>query len=90
MKIFSIDILRSRFSDSFYDFSAQYDQLGGTTQVSDEGVAPVTSVIGSLDNQRGGVSVGGVGTAGAAVGTGSIGALTGTIPNKYLPAHLRT
>nr|XP_014090606.1 vacuolar protein-sorting-associated protein 36 [Bactrocera oleae] len=27
----------------------QYDQLGGTTQVSDEGIAPVTSVIGSLD-----------------------------------------
>ncbi|TDG42942.1 hypothetical protein AWZ03_010647 [Drosophila navojoa] len=72
---------------------AQYDQLGGTTQVSDEGVAPVTSVIGSLDNQRGGLSVGGLGTAGAAVGTGSIGSiggLTGTISNKYLPAHLRT
>ncbi|XP_013102262.1 uncharacterized protein DDB_G0285291 [Stomoxys calcitrans] len=32
---------------------AQYDQLGGTTQVSDEGIAPVTSVIGSLDGQQG-------------------------------------
>ncbi|KAI8044787.1 uncharacterized protein LOC128252451 [Drosophila gunungcola] len=31
---------------------AQYDQLGGTSQISDEGVAPVTSVIGVLDNQR--------------------------------------
>ncbi|XP_017056885.1 alpha/beta-gliadin MM1 [Drosophila ficusphila] len=31
---------------------AQYDQLGGTSQVSDEGVAPVTSVIGVLDHQR--------------------------------------
>ncbi|KAI8130871.1 hypothetical protein FF38_04968 [Lucilia cuprina] len=28
---------------------AQYDQLGGTSQVSDEGIAPVASVIGSLD-----------------------------------------
>ncbi|EDW16991.2 uncharacterized protein Dmoj_GI21932 [Drosophila mojavensis] len=68
---------------------AQYDQLGGTTQVSDEGVAPVTSVIGSLDNQSGRVSVAGVGTAGTGSMT-SIGGLTGTIPNKYLPAHLRT
>ncbi|XP_017869525.1 PREDICTED: ataxin-2 homolog [Drosophila arizonae] len=68
---------------------AQYDQLGGTTQVSDEGVAPVTSVIGSLDNQSGRVSVAGVGTAGTG-STASIGGLTGTIPNKYLPAHLRT
>ncbi|XP_049303076.1 probable LIM domain-containing serine/threonine-protein kinase DDB_G0286997 [Bactrocera dorsalis] len=35
----------------------QYDQLGGTTQVSDEGIAPVTSVIGSLDPR--GASAGG-------------------------------
>ncbi|KAH8294602.1 hypothetical protein KR018_000151, partial [Drosophila ironensis] len=32
---------------------AQYDQLGGTSQISDEGVAPVTSVIGSLDDKSG-------------------------------------
>ncbi|KAH8407982.1 hypothetical protein KR222_006974, partial [Zaprionus bogoriensis] len=58
---------------------AQYDQLGGTTQISDEGVAPVTSVIGSLDAQRGG----------AATPTASNGSLTGAIPNKYLPAQRR-
>ncbi|EDV42845.2 uncharacterized protein Dana_GF16822 [Drosophila ananassae] len=56
---------------------AQYDQLGGTSQVSDEGVAPVTSVIGVLDNPA---------TGGAALG----GLTGGTLPNKYLPAHLRT
>ncbi|XP_034663437.1 uncharacterized protein DDB_G0285291 [Drosophila subobscura] len=55
---------------------AQYDQLGGTSQVSDEGVAPVTSVIGVLDSQR---------ASGA-----PIGGLTGVVPNRYLPAHLRT
>ncbi|XP_055384114.1 uncharacterized protein LOC129613849 [Condylostylus longicornis] len=27
---------------------AQYDSLGGTTQISDEGVAPLTSVVGAL------------------------------------------
>ncbi|XP_023175560.2 uncharacterized protein LOC111602630 [Drosophila hydei] len=69
---------------------AQYDQLGGTTQVSDEGVAPVTSVIGALDNQRGGVAVGEAGTSGTGGSVGTIGGLTGAIPNKYLPAHLRT
>ncbi|XP_065364154.1 probable basic-leucine zipper transcription factor Q [Calliphora vicina] len=31
---------------------AQYDQLGGTSQVSDEGIAPVASVIGSLDGSQ--------------------------------------
>ncbi|XP_065364142.1 fibroin heavy chain [Calliphora vicina] len=46
---------------------AQYDALGGTSQVTDEGVAPVTSVIGSL----------GGGDAGAAAGSG-FGAGTGT------------
>ncbi|EDW58460.2 uncharacterized protein Dvir_GJ14291 [Drosophila virilis] len=57
---------------------AQYDQLGGTTQVSDEGVAPVTSVIGALDNQ-----------VGTGAGIGSTAGLTGAVPSKYLPAHLR-
>ncbi|XP_022214426.2 transcription factor SPT20 homolog [Drosophila obscura] len=56
---------------------AQYDQLGGTSQVSDEGVAPVTSVIGVLDSQR---------TRGAPA---PIGGLSGVVPNRYLPAHLR-
>ncbi|KAM8706909.1 hypothetical protein ACLKA7_011071 [Drosophila subpalustris] len=63
---------------------AQYDQLGGTTQISDEGVAPVTSVIGALDSQR-------VSSANGNVNVNSnvpIGGLT-AIPNKYLPAHLR-
>ncbi|KAH8243209.1 hypothetical protein KR032_005484, partial [Drosophila birchii] len=49
---------------------AQYDQLGGTSQISDEGVAPVTSVIGVLDNQQ------------QAQGGG----LTRGVPNNYLPA----
>ncbi|XP_055852011.1 uncharacterized protein LOC129916205 [Episyrphus balteatus] len=31
---------------------AQYDKLGGTSEYSDEGIAPVTSVIGSLQNQQ--------------------------------------
>ncbi|KAH8354553.1 hypothetical protein KR084_007813, partial [Drosophila pseudotakahashii] len=55
---------------------AQYDQLGGTSQVSDEGVAPVTSVIGVLDNQ---------GTNGV-----SSGKYTGALVNNYLPANLRS
>eukprot|EP00099_Drosophila_melanogaster_P009505 NP_001262245.1 TweedleG, isoform B [Drosophila melanogaster] len=54
---------------------AQYDQLGGTSQVSDEGVAPVTSVIGVLDNQRNnGISSG---------------QFSGSLPNSYLPTNLR-
>ncbi|XP_002072069.3 ataxin-2 homolog [Drosophila willistoni] len=61
---------------------AQYDQLGGTSQVSDEGIAPVTSVIGVLDNQRsvsGGVNI-------ANPGQG----LQGLVPSKYLPANYRS
>ncbi|KAH8291975.1 hypothetical protein KR054_002851, partial [Drosophila jambulina] len=50
---------------------AQYDQLGGTSQISDEGVAPVTSVIGVLDNQQQQTQGGG---------------LTRGVPNNYLPA----
>ncbi|XP_043653548.1 uncharacterized protein LOC122620240 [Drosophila teissieri] len=54
---------------------AQYDQLGGTSQVSDEGVAPVTSVIGVLDNQRNrGISSG---------------QFSGSLSNSYLTANLR-
>lgn len=34
-------------------FLAQYDTLGGSTQISDEGIAPVTSVIGSLNEHHG-------------------------------------
>uniref|UniRef100_A0A1I8NH39 DUF243 domain-containing protein n=1 Tax=Musca domestica TaxID=7370 RepID=A0A1I8NH39_MUSDO len=32
-----------------HHIQSKYDNLGGTTDVSDEGVSPVTSVIGSLD-----------------------------------------
>ncbi|XP_055384194.1 keratin, type II cytoskeletal 1-like [Condylostylus longicornis] len=46
----------------------QYDQLGGTSQVSDEGVAPVQSVIGALGN-TGGAGVGGQG-GGFSTGSG--------------------
>lgn len=35
-----------------HTIQAQYDALGGSTEVSHEGVAPVTSVIGSLDGLR--------------------------------------
>ncbi|TMW46728.1 hypothetical protein DOY81_008189 [Sarcophaga bullata] len=50
---------------------AQYDALGGTSQVTDEGIAPVTSVIGSL----GGADAGSAAAAGAgsAVGSGHFG-----------------
>ncbi|XP_062125436.1 transcription factor SPT20 homolog [Drosophila sulfurigaster albostrigata] len=66
---------------------AQYDQLGGTTQISDEGVAPVTSVIGALDNQR--ATVSSTATATATGNVNAIGGLAGAIPSKYLPSHLR-
>jgi len=33
----------------FSTISGEYDKLGGTNEISDEGPAPVTSVIGSLD-----------------------------------------
>ncbi|KAH8310954.1 hypothetical protein KR044_003595, partial [Drosophila immigrans] len=70
---------------------AQYDQLGGTTQISDEGVAPVTSVIGALDNQRatGGATASGNLNVNVNTNANAIGGLAGAIPNKYLPAHLR-
>ncbi|XP_030370418.1 uncharacterized protein LOC115621036 [Scaptodrosophila lebanonensis] len=62
---------------------AQYDQLGGTTQISDEGIAPVTSVIGVLDNQRASGSLNAA-SNGAAFGVGG-----GQVSNQYLPANLR-
>ncbi|ALC45827.1 TwdlG [Drosophila busckii] len=62
---------------------AQYDQLGGTTQVSDEGVAPVTSVIGSLDQQQHHHQ------SAAQSGTGTQLGLNNAIQSKYLPANLR-
>ncbi|XP_073814961.1 tweedleV [Musca autumnalis] len=79
---------------------AQYDALGGSSQVSDEGVAPVTSVIGALGNgsaggdfnagaNAGAVAVGGVQSAGAnfaGVSTGHAGAQQ-TNNNAYLPPN---
>ncbi|XP_037940524.1 uncharacterized protein LOC119673334 [Teleopsis dalmanni] len=35
------------------EIQGQYDKLGGTNEFSDEGTAPVTSVIGSLDSLNG-------------------------------------
>ncbi|XP_068157373.1 uncharacterized protein TwdlV [Drosophila tropicalis] len=66
---------------------AQYDALGGSSQLTDEGVAPVTSVIGALGGGESGHGVessGLVGSTGAGhvVATGS--AHTG---NAYLPPN---
>ncbi|EDW95631.1 uncharacterized protein LOC6535263 [Drosophila yakuba] len=66
---------------------AQYDALGGSSQLTDEGVAPVTSVIGALGNSEGhidtGSVVGGTGT-GQIVSTSAAGSHTG---NAYLPPN---
>ncbi|KNC32435.1 hypothetical protein FF38_04961 [Lucilia cuprina] len=80
---------------------AQYDALGGTSQVTDEGVAPVTSVIGSLGGDAGasagagsGAHVGGSANfGGVQTGSGSFGgvqsgAISGaTNSNAYLPPN---
>ncbi|XP_017010979.1 uncharacterized protein TwdlV [Drosophila takahashii] len=66
---------------------AQYDALGGSSQLTDEGVAPVTSVIGALGGSDGHVDAGSaVGGTGAAqiISTGSAGSHTG---NAYLPPN---
>lgn len=59
-------------TSSFSCYAANYDALGGTSQLSDEGIVPVSSVINSLgDNGSSGVltdsagSVNIVGTGGA-------------------------
>ena len=58
---------------------AQYDQLGGTTQVSDEGIAPVSSVVGALDHQQGAVE-----------GAASANTISSTSQNNgYLPPFKR-
>ncbi|KAH8369243.1 hypothetical protein KR009_005372, partial [Drosophila setifemur] len=67
---------------------AQYDALGGSSQLTDEGVAPVTSVIGALSGGSdghgdAGSALGGTG-AGQIVSTGSAGSHTG---NAYLPPN---
>ncbi|XP_055384098.1 uncharacterized protein LOC129613832 [Condylostylus longicornis] len=69
---------------------AQYDALGGTSQITDEGIAPVSSVIGALGN--GGHSHGHIN------GNGGGGLISGTAPSGpgglishqnsgYLPPH---
>ncbi|XP_061386733.1 uncharacterized protein LOC133321666 [Musca vetustissima] len=79
---------------------AQYDALGGSSQVSDEGVAPVSSVIGALGNaaaggdinsgvNTGSVAIGGVQSAGgnfAGVSAGHAG-VQQTNSNAYLPPN---
>ncbi|XP_026840039.1 uncharacterized protein LOC113564907 [Drosophila persimilis] len=66
---------------------AQYDALGGSSQLTDEGVAPVTSVIGALGGNDGHAEAGGLtGTgAGQIISSGSTGSShTG---NAYLPPN---
>lgn len=80
---------------------AQYDALGGSSQVSDEGVAPVTSVIGALGNAAAAAggdinagahagALGGVQSAGgnfAGVSAGHAGVQQQTNGNAYLPPN---
>ncbi|KAH8359481.1 hypothetical protein KR093_006979, partial [Drosophila rubida] len=74
---------------------AQYDALGGSSQLTDEGVAPVTSVIGALGNGDATAA-----SAGTAVGSTGIGASAGQViaqhsgashgqstSNAYLPPN---
>ncbi|XP_017869482.1 PREDICTED: nuclear transcription factor Y subunit beta [Drosophila arizonae] len=71
---------------------AQYDSLGGTSQLTDEGVAPVTSVIGALGGQTGGdagaTAVGSTGigaSAGQAISHQAVTSGHGHTSNAYLP-----
>ncbi|XP_036324993.1 uncharacterized protein LOC118738176 [Rhagoletis pomonella] len=61
----------------------QYDQLGGTTQISDEGVAPVASVIGSLDHNQGNAG-GNIGNS-FGISSSSAGGSNSGGAGKYLP-----
>nr|XP_002058493.2 LOW QUALITY PROTEIN: nuclear transcription factor Y subunit beta [Drosophila virilis] len=67
---------------------SQYDALGGSSQLTDEGVAPVTSVIGALGGgDAAGVAVGGTGIGGGASshssGVGQV--ISHQTSNAYLP-----
>lgn len=44
----------------YFYFTEQYDVLGGVNQISDEGFAPVRSVIGSLEGSAGLLDVRGI------------------------------
>ncbi|XP_014091904.2 pupal cuticle protein 36 [Bactrocera oleae] len=74
------------------EIQAQYDALGGSSQITDEGVIPVSSVIGSLG---GGDGAGAHASAGAGAGAGigggfgggAIGGHAGN--NAYLPPNFK-
>ncbi|XP_017481540.1 PREDICTED: uncharacterized protein LOC108370670 [Rhagoletis zephyria] len=74
------------------EIQAQYDALGGSSQVTDEGVAPVSSVIGSLG---GGDAAGAGASAGAGAGVGFGAGIGGGIigghgaSNAYLPPNFK-
>ncbi|XP_017081610.1 uncharacterized protein LOC108114936 [Drosophila eugracilis] len=63
---------------------AQYDALGGSSQLTDEGVAPVTSVIGALGGSDGHTEAGSAVTGAGAGQVLSVGTQTG---NAYLPPN---
>ncbi|XP_016932276.2 uncharacterized protein TwdlV [Drosophila suzukii] len=65
---------------------AQYDALGGSSQLTDEGVAPVTSVIGALGGSDGHVDSGSTvgGTGAGQISSASAGSHTGS---AYLPPN---
>lgn len=70
---------------------AQYDALGGSSQLTDEGVAPVTSVIGALGNAEAATGAGATSAAAAAAGhaiaQSQSGAAHGHTSNAYLPPN---
>ncbi|XP_054735906.1 pupal cuticle protein 36 [Anastrepha obliqua] len=81
------------------EIQAQYDALGGSSQVTDEGVAPVSSVIGSLGGGDGagagafagaGAGAGAFAGAGAGAGAGIGGGHGGHGgSNAYLPPNFK-
>jgi len=66
---------------------AQYDALGGSSQLTDEGVAPVTSVIGALGNGEAATAVGstGIGSSSGQVISQHAGSAHAQTSNAYLP-----
>lgn len=66
---------------------AQYDALGGSSQLTDEGVAPVTSVIGALGNAEAATGAGASSAAGHAIAQSQSGAAHGQTSNAYLPPN---
>ncbi|XP_034487112.1 ras-interacting protein RIP3 [Drosophila innubila] len=68
---------------------AQYDALGGSSQLTDEGVAPVTSVIGALGNGEAATAVGttgtGIGSSSGQVISQHAGSAHTQTSNAYLP-----